>query len=234
MQHEVVASVDILPEQRVTEISLSEIQAEAARLTRPCAPVPHTDGWQEILDALEPIDFREAAELDDDNERLAQKHYIVVTVREVLRVARTLGCGLCRNFDFLYAYNGAFWKLIDREQLSDFLGAAAQKLGIDSITSSYHQFRDQLYKQFLAVAHLPKPETADDVCLINLRNGTFEITPTELVIRNFQREDFLTYQLPFGYEAQAVAPLWQKFLDEVLPDETKQQVLAEYIGYVFT
>src|SRR5205085_8900623 len=29
-------------------------------------------------------------------------------------------------------------------------------------------------------------------------------------------------------------PLWQKFLDEVLPDETRQMVLAEYIGYVFT
>ncbi len=42
-----------------------------------------------MLDALEPIDFREAAELDDDNERLSQKHYIVITVREVLRVART-------------------------------------------------------------------------------------------------------------------------------------------------
>jgi putative DNA primase/helicase len=215
-------------------IGLSEIQAEAARLAAPRAPVSHTDVWREMLDALEPIDFREAAELDDDKERLSQKHYIVVTVREVLRVARTLGCGLCRNHDFLYAYNGAFWKLVDREPLSDFLGEAALKLGIDSITSSYHQFRDHLYKQFLAIAHLPKPETADGVCLINLRNGTFEITPTEFVLRDFQREDFLTYQLGFDYDQNADAPLWQNFLDEVLPDEARQKVLAEYIGYVFT
>ena len=214
-------------------ITLSDIQDEAARLIGTRAPVSHPDVWQEILDVLEPIDFREAAELGGD-ERLTQKHYIVVTVHEVLRAARSLNCGLCRNFDFLYSYNGAFWKLIDREQLTDFLGEAARQLGIDRITSSYHVFRDQLYKQFLAAAHLPKPETPDNVCLINLRNGTFEITPAGLVVREFRREDFLTYQLPFDYDPNAGAPLWKSFLDEVLPDETRQKVLSEYIGYIFT
>ncbi len=121
-------------------ISLSDIQAEARRLAASRAPVSHTDVWQEILDALEPIDFREAAELDGDA-RLSQKHFIVITVREVLRAARSLNCGLCRNYDFLYSYNGAFWKLIDREPLADFLGEAARRLGIDTITATYHQFR---------------------------------------------------------------------------------------------
>lgn len=218
------------------EISLSDIQAEAEHLLRSVAvraPVPHADVWQEILDVLEPIDFREASELDA-SERLSQKHYIVITVREVLRAARSLGCGLCRSHDFLYSYNGAFWNLVDRESLADFLGQAARQLGVDQITSSYHQFRDHLYKQFLAAAHLPKPETPDGVCLINLRNGTFEITPTGVLVREFRREDFLTYQLPFDYNPEADAPLWQNFLNEVLPDETRQKVLSEYIGYIFT
>ncbi len=216
-----------------TGISLSDIQAEAIRLAAERAPVSHTDVRQEILDALEPIDFREKAEIDADG-RLSQKHYIVITVREVLRVARSLNCGLCRNYDFLYSYNGAFWKLIDKEPLADFLGKAALRLGIDTITASYYLFRDQLYKQFLASAYLPKPETADGLCLINLLNGTFEITPTDFSIRDFRREDFLTYQLPFNYDENADAPLWHKFLDEVLPDKARQEVLAEYIGYVFT
>src|SRR5947209_16055308 len=76
-------------------VGLSEIQAEAERLIAERAPVPHADVWRDILDALEPIDFREAAQLEDD-EKLSQKHYVVITVREVLRVARKLGCGLCR------------------------------------------------------------------------------------------------------------------------------------------
>src|SRR5262249_2831066 len=80
----------------------------------------------------------------------------------------------------------------------------------------------------------PRPEPADGVCLINLLNGTFEITPTKIHLRDFKREDFLTHQLSFTYDKGATAPIWQRFLDEVLPDESRQLVLAEYIGYVFT
>ncbi|MDQ3819665.1 MAG: DUF5906 domain-containing protein, partial [Acidobacteriota bacterium] len=74
----------------------------------------------------------------------------------------------------------------------------------------------------------------EEQCLINLRNGTFEITPTGGHLREPRREDFLTYQLPFDYDPNASATLWQKFLDRVLPDKAQQNVLAEYIGYVFT
>lgn len=195
--------------------------------------MPHADVLQEILDSLRPVDFREAAGLEE-NALLRQKHLIVTTVFEVLIAALALGRGLCRDHDFLYQYNGEFWKVIDRQQLSDFLGEAARRLGVDTITAAYHQFRDHLYKQFLAVAHLPKPNSADGICLINLRNGTFEITPTTLRLRDFRREDFLTHQLPFDYDEEADAHRWENFLNEVLPDKTRQNVLAEYIGYVFT
>jgi putative DNA primase/helicase len=107
-------------------------------------------------------------------------------------------------------------------------------MGVDAITAEYHLFRDHLHKQFLAAASLPRPDPSNGVCLINLRNGTFEITPTKLELRGFKREDFLTHQLPFDYAENATAPSWQRFLNEVLPDESCQMVLAEYIGYVFT
>jgi putative DNA primase/helicase len=195
--------------------------------------VSHADVLQEILYSLTPIDFRQKADLEE-NKSLSQKHLIVITVAEVLKAALALGCGLCRDHDFLYQYNGEFWRVIDREQLCDFLGESARLLGVDAITAAYHQFRDHLYKQFLAVAHLPKPTPVDGVCLINLRNGTFEITQTRFGLRPFCREDFLTHQLPFDYDETADAPCWQNFLSEVLPDETRRKVLAEYIGYVFT
>ena len=102
-----------------TSISRSEIADETKCTIAARPPVSHTDVWHEILDALEPIDFREEAELDEDG-KILQKHHIVITVREVLRVARSLDCGLCRNYDFIYAYNGAFWKLTDKETIADF------------------------------------------------------------------------------------------------------------------
>ena len=221
---------DIQPTCPAQDITLPDSQPAAEDLT---APVSHTDVLPEILENLPQTDFREEAKLDN-NEKLSQKHLIVITVSVVLRVALMLGCGLCRRHDFLYAYDGAFWRLIDRETLSDFLGEAARRLGIDSITSSYHLFRDQLYRQFLAVANLPKPDIPEGFCLINLVNGTYEITPTSAHLREFRREDFLTYQLPFDYDPAASAPLWQTFLDRVLPDKARQKVLAEYLGYVFT
>ena len=53
-------------------------------------------------------------------------------------------------------------------------------------------------------------------------------------MRNFDPEDFLTYQLPFAYDPRAEAPTFQKFLEKVLPDKSRQLVLAEFLGYLFT
>jgi hypothetical protein len=39
------------------------------------------------------------------------------------------------------------------------LAECAEKLSVNGITADYHKFKDELYKQFLAVAYLPKPET---------------------------------------------------------------------------
>jgi putative DNA primase/helicase len=39
--------------------------------------------------------------------------------------------------------------------------------------------------------------------------------------------------LPFEYNPQATAPLFEAYLNKVLPDPERQRVLAEYLGYVF-
>src|SRR5690625_6441761 len=70
--------------------------------------------------------------------------------------------------------------------------------------------------------------------LINLMNGTIEITPDKQELRDFQADDFLTYQLPFRYDPEAEAPRFEKYLNEVLPDEESQRVRSEFIGIIFT
>jgi putative DNA primase/helicase len=52
-------------------------------------------------------------------------------------------------------------------------------------------------------------------------------------LRPFNNADFLTYQLPFRYDAAATAPVFSKYLDRVLPDKSAQAVLSEYAGYLF-
>jgi len=41
------------------------------------------------------------------------------------------------------------------------------------------------------------------------------------------------YQLPFEYDPKAKAPLFEAYLNKVLPDVERQKVLAEYLGFVF-
>lgn len=216
-----------------SKIDAAAIQAEAEIFFKPKGKIEHAKVLQEILDNLQMFNFRQPAKLKD-NEKVNQKIERVLTVCEVLRVARDLNCGLCRSQDFVYAYNGEFWQLLDRNELENFLGESANKLGVDSITARDFEFKTKLFKQFMADAYLPKPETNSETVLINLQNGTFEINGKSMSKRGFRPEDFLTYQLHFDYQENAKCPKWQSFLTDVLPDKSKQNVLAEYIGYVFT
>lgn len=202
----------------------------------------HAKVLQDILDNLEEVNFRAIADLSDD-ERISQKIQIVLTVQEVLAKARELNCGLCRNQDFVYAYNGEFWQLIDKSELEHFLGEASEKIGVDAITAKYHKLKRELFNQFLAEAYLPMPESLKEIVLINLKDCTFEITAKAFRKLDFDRRHFLKYQLPFGYQENADCPKWKAFLDEVLvmrteggeiiPDKSKQDILAEFIGYIF-
>jgi len=106
-------------------------------------------------------------------------------------------------------------------------------MGVAKFSVRFVQFREQRVKQFLAKAYLPTPESNKDTVLINLQNGTFEISPQGTNLRPFDRSDFITYQLPFEYYPQAKAPLFEAYLNRVLPDKERQKVLAEYLGYVF-
>jgi putative DNA primase/helicase len=168
-----------------------------------------------------------------DKMKLNLKHYLILPIENTLLIAEKNRWGLCKNHDFIYLYNGAFWAEIDKGAFEKFLGEAAEQMGVEKFSSRYYNFKEQLFKQFLATAYLPKPETNKEMVLINLLNGTFEISSKGTKLRPFDRSDFIKYQLPFEYTPQAKAPLFESYLNKVLPDKERQRVLAEYLGYVF-
>jgi putative DNA primase/helicase len=194
--------------------------------------LPHTKILDELLYKMEPVDFRQLTGLPE-NEKLRNNHFQIVIIEYILELAESYNWGICRNHDFIYLYNGCYWSLVDVEELKTFLGVAAERVGVDQFKAKHFSFRDQLFKQFLALANLPKPEQTSETILINLKNGTFEISPSDNFLRPFNRQDFLTYQLPFEYRPQASAPLFEKYLEEVMPDMSRQLILAEYLGYIF-
>ena len=194
--------------------------------------VNHSQLLKDLLETVQLVDFRALAGLEGD-EKVNTRHYIVYGVKEILRLAKVMDWQICQHNDFTYLYNGAYWAKIEDDTLKRFLGESAKKMGWKESFADYFPHRDHLIKQFKSEAYLPAPDRDSGKVLINLQNGTFEITENGTRLRDFDPSDFLTYQLPFEYDPDKTAPIFEKYINEVLPDEGLQQVLAEYTGYVF-
>lgn len=191
----------------------------------------HREVLPDLLALISSVDFRDLADLSQ-KETLKKKHFIICTIEEIIRIAKAYNFGLARKYDFFYLYNGAYWQLLDDQQLTDFLGKAAEKMGVEKFDARHYQFRDELLKQFIVSAHLQRPEVSEGITIINLLNGTLEMG-NKTVMRPFDPKDFITYQLPYDYAPEATAPRFMAYLNEVLPDRMAQRVVSEFLGYVF-
>ncbi|SMO84201.1 phage/plasmid primase, P4 family [Gracilimonas mengyeensis] len=207
------------------------------------AQIEEVDFYAEAFPGIEKLRAKQK-EIDDpdqlsdiqkkiDSYKLFQKHYLIISIEKLLEVARANQWDLCQRLAYYYVFNGEFWHVLAEKELASFLGKVAEKQGVPKFDSRHYEFKDKLFKQFEASAHLPEPEIDEDTVLINLRNGTFEITPEGQKLRAFNTDDFLTYQLPFEYTPEASAPIFKRYLNEVLPDLESQQVLSEFMGYIF-
>jgi putative DNA primase/helicase len=185
-----------------------------------------------LLQEVKKVDFH--LELNvGDTVSLKNQHYLVVVVEQLIKLANQRKWGLCVRNGHVYVYNDRFWKPTTPEEFKSFLGKVAAVMGIEPVNAKYYVFQEQLYKQFFAVARLAPPQRKRYVVLINFKNGTFEVTPQGHRLRDFSRNDFLTYELPFDYNPDADCVEFKKFLQRVLPNATLQLILAEFIGYVF-
>lgn len=192
----------------------------------------HQNVISALLNEIKQVDFRTLAELEDGG-ALNKRHYLIISVEEILKIAKTNMWSLCMNDGFIYVYNGAFWKQLLKEEIQNLLGKGSELLGVDPFDARHYSFRSELMKQFLSTAYLPKPTKKGNEITINLLNGTFVISQDFQFLKPFERTDFLKYQLPFKYETQAENVLFQVYLDRVLPNKEIQLVLAEYVASVF-
>lgn len=251
-----VEPIKLNPQFKDLEKSITIIN-HIKELTKKSEATPHAEILQQLIEQIKPLDFRalvflqadklrkqfdqlepesdQAKDLRKQLDRLKPnvKHYLILSIENILKLAEKNRWGLCKNHDSIYLYNGTFWAEINKETFQKFLGEASEQMKVPKFSARFYQFREQLFKQFLATAYLPTPGSNKNLVLINLQNGTFEISPQGTKLRPFDRSDFITYQLPFEYNRQAKAPLFETYLNRVLPDKECQKVLAEYLGYVF-
>ena len=188
---------------------------------------------KKLLKKTDKVNFREYAELFKSDDKLQKKHYLVSVIEILLKNTNEQKFSLCRKNDMVYLFNSQYWEHIENNLFKDFLGEVALKTGVNRFDAKLHLFKDELFKQFISDARLKEIVVDHKTTLINLKNGTFEINGASQSIREFNKSDFLTYQLPFKYNPKAKAPIFESFLNEVLPEKELQDVLAEYLGYVF-
>jgi putative DNA primase/helicase len=186
-----------------------------------------------LLAKFTPLDFAALIGLEK-GKYVKLKYYVVCCIDEVLAVTRHNNCRFGTYNGIPYFYNGAFWGQLSKDELEWFLGKAAERMRGVSPDARHYEFKEELYKQFLSASYLKNHPWNEGISLINLLNGTFEISTNKQKLREHNAVDFLRYQLPFNHDPYAEAPQFAKYLNTVLPNEKAQMVLAEYLGYVFT
>lgn len=134
----------------------------------------------------------------------------------------------------VYLYNGSCWEQIDKQMFQDFIRDCCYKVNIPGEKCEDPRFQSKLISYVLhSVSRsrqhvVPKGET-----WVNFCNCTLEIKRDgSLVKRSHVREDNFSWVLPYAYDPNADCPLWKKFLDDVLPDESMQRILQEFAAYV--
>lgn len=195
-------------------------------------PATFSPALQNILDSLTPVNFRAAAEASGlaPDEHLTRKVVLVVAVRELLKQVEAQGAGLAASNGLQYVYAAGYWQEIPAEEMKAFLTAAAILLGMKENEAQHYESQDNFFKQFQVSARMAAPYRRPDLVLINFQNGTLEIEGQRLKLRPQRPADFLKYQLPYGYDPGASCPQFMRYLNRVLPDETAQSVLSEFVG----
>lgn len=204
------------------------------------------DHWQDLLSFIgevgnsDPVDLKELAHRylriphdlsfgrpQDQNELmiLVVDHFAAELDRRGWGAQVMKGCP--------HLYNGYCWGPIPEPDMTTALGDFAEAMGIQPVTARNHQFRARLIKQFKSLCRCGPAAPNRDRVVINLSGGTLEIVGCEETMRGFHKDDLFTYRLPFAFDRDAGCPLFDRFLERVLPDQASREVLAEFFGWTF-
>lgn len=212
-----------------SKINLDLMSKEESKLLS--SPKTNGDILAKILQNLDEINFESEAGVTNQKD-IKHYEYKVIVVNKIIKKAKELNFDFKNFQDKLYLYNRCYWSALGNDELIIFLIQCSKKTGVKKTKAQYFKFAEDLVKQFQA-STISVSDQERRVNLINLRNGTLEIDMNNVKLRPFRKEDFLTYQLNFDYEPEETAPMFQKFLNDVLPDENLHDIISEYLGSIF-
>lgn len=166
-------------------------------------------------------DFRRVLE----NGRLSAR----VEVKDLARYFREQNT--VKSFDTsqcLYTYTGSYWREVSDKEVR----AIMQSYLIDEALDPDMRLCVQAVKDKSFASGREKEHffLANRKNLVNFRNGTYNWKTN--VFREHQMDDGFPFILPYDYEPDAKAPLFESFMDEITSgDQEVKKTLLQYMGY---
>ena len=73
------------------------------------------------------------------------------------------------NNRVIYGFNGEFWKQLSEDELENFLGRTAEKMGINVFDARYYNFKSDMLKQFVSSSFLSRLNKKNEETMIILK-----------------------------------------------------------------
>ncbi len=158
--------------------------------------------------------------------------------------------------DVLYCYAWGCWLVWTGNRWQKDEGGKIQRLAKATVRSMYreasecedekerkaladHAKRSEAEARIRAMLELAKseqPVSTDDLdarpWYLNVENGTIDLRTGQL--RSHRQSDLITKLTPVRYDPEAAAPMWEAFLEQILPDEDVRAFVQRAVGYSAT
>ena len=148
---------------------------------------------------------------------------------EICQAAQNTGYPFVSINEEMFLFTGTNWENVDSHTIKVFIKYAYGKLCGDSVAASKKEVINGLTSQLPYTTMALNVKQAVDK--INFRNGTLNLMTMGLARHDWK--DYFRYVLPYDYNPGADCPMFRRYLDEVMPEKEAQDVLAEYIGWLF-
>lgn len=197
-------------------------------------PAENPEHFAKVLDLLSvALPDEKLEDLIADGVQRTPEVLVVTVIAAVLKTADRKRVPLIRQQGAYYIFDEKKYVEVGVDDLKEFLGAAALKMGVSLHKAMHYVFRENLLRQFESQGYFPPPKVDETETTVNFRNGTVVIRPNSISFENHSPDRLIFYELPYDFDPPAKCHKWQEFLDRVIPDKTKQMVLAEFMASSF-
>ena len=188
---------------------------------------PKPLNWSDIINELDELKLEELKHFKSKDYAVAK---LISKIRELLK-KNDFHLSYFNNR--YYIYQDSYWNEILSDKVELFLRDCTKKFYCKEIkyhTNTFYKPLEDSFRKEMKVF----VEDNNKAILLNCRNCTLEFNQKEVLPREAKKEDYITYRLSYDYDPEATSPMWDSFLDEMLPSKDQQFLLHQYIGYSFT